>query len=306
MKMFYRNRSWIYKLESQVSNRLKSNRICVLQQSNVFKNRLYPLSCPYSYSCSCSFSTSQRTLDTHEKSKNIPSNDINGLDYREQQLIPPQNNTLLPNFFSSSNHDEPSMDLFTMYSILNLQTFSSKEIHDVTQIILSHKVMNAQSSHESQIIDHGTVHQYLLSRFQQWDETISEYVTSNFHSKNSSSNSNLNSSKKTVMDQYVHEQASKFLNTFRPVAIDSTMESSEDLKIPSSSFESHLLHLASTISQKERDLLLPLSLSMVLVGSSVGIINPVMPFVVSMYIYIYIYIYKYALIDTVLIVGYFE
>ena len=76
--------------------------------------------------------------------------------------------------------DSYMMDAFTMYDILNLKTFSSLEIHEITQSILKHK--NPQNNNyvgsssdtpdESQIIDHDSVHQFLLERFEDYEKKI--------------------------------------------------------------------------------------------------------------------------------------
>ena len=90
------------------------------------------------------------------------------------------------------------MDAFTMYGILNLKTFSSLEIHEITQSILKHK--NPQNNNyvgsssdtpdESEIIDHDSVHQFLLERFEDYEKKIQEHSsirTTNLDNTNESS-----------------------------------------------------------------------------------------------------------------------
>ena len=226
------------------------------------------------------------------KTLNSPNGkqDEMGLPYSEFETSHTRPHTA--NIEASRVSNSDMMDSFTMYDILNLKTFSSLEIHEITQSILKHK--NPQNNNyvgsssdtpdESQIIDHDSVHQFLLERFEDYEKKIQEHSsirTTNLDNTNESS-----LSRNFLMNQYAYEQASLLLHVFRPVAIppkvdDDDIRPPQFLQIEASKFESHLLDLASNINQRERNLLLPLTLSMLLVGSSVGVINPVMPFVVS-------------------------
>jgi len=207
------------------------------------------------------------------------------------------------------NHKQ--MDIFTMYNILQLQEFSSIEIHDTAQCILRHKrkladniIHNAElnESDSTEMIDHETVQKFLLSRFQDYEKIIAEYK----EQSGAMNDFETSEEKQKLMNEYAFEQASLFLNIFRPVATLSASPSKEAtmnddieeknrnesilippnthpqyLQIHISDFERHLLDIASNISQRELDVLIPLTVSMLFIGSSVGVINPVMPFVVS-------------------------
>ena len=102
---------------------------------------------------------------------------------------------------------------------------------------------------------------------------------------------------RAMLQGYVSGEAAGFLNVFREVAIpaDATTASAcpadtaptttlhqpttpNSITVTKSSFRNHLLKLASEVDTRRT---VPIAISMLLVGSSVGIVTPVMPFVVD-------------------------
>jgi hypothetical protein len=197
------------------------------------------------------------------------------------------------------------MDQQLMYRYLQLQSFSRSELHDKFDEIRQarrdwywtvwcHTAKeppqridddNDDESGENGMISND-MDAYVLKRITQLDKSFDPSQP-------------LDMEQREEMEKYAQQEATLILNHFRPLFAspsshndpqhqahgattnNNTIDNNEPNSMTSLSkedFTNRLIEMASAIDTKRT---LPISLSMLLVGSSVGIVTPVMPFVVE-------------------------
>ena len=128
-------------------------------------------------------------------------------------------------------------------------------------------------------IGHADVVSYLTRRIRELDEV-------GFGHDDAGDGGDGGGNQEEILRRYASGEAAMFLNVFREVSIPAESTTCPDagsslqppIIVTKSSFRKHLLQLASEIDSRRT---LPIAISMLLVGSSVGIVTPVMPFVVE-------------------------
>jgi hypothetical protein len=163
-----------------------------------------------------------------------------------------------PKWLQEMNPNEP-MDSKRLYRYLKLETFSETEFHDVFERI--QKSQNPESSgsafDELSAINEAQVLGYLEDRIQNLEEAND---LTNVHDEEATA---------YLRHQFASAEAKRLLKFFE--AKDET-----ESPLTRERFATILHDTASSIDLKRT---WPLTLSMLLVGSSVGIVTPAMPFV---------------------------
>lgn len=124
-------------------------------------------------------------------------------------------------------------------------------------------------------ITRGDLQEFLLRRMHDLDDDDSPDIASPSSSKSMKR-------KEVLMELHAQDEASRLFELFRDIATatatSTTKNDVDKLQISKSDFVSRLKSRATAMNLP---LALPVSLSMLLVGSSVGIVTPVIPFVVE-------------------------
>lgn len=246
---------------------------------------------------------SSQTFPEDPGRKNVPRR-INNTSFHfgnQVRLIITSSNTTLGSSrgVKSSNNDIKAsketqimqdMDNSTLYELLDLRTFSDLEIDQViAEIISSSPTSNeSQTITNDELINHELLTNFLCKKFKNFDTQL--YSLEEHHQPKKSYEMNMDDDKHSSIKLYALQEASRVLNMFRSVSeqcncekesTDSPHIPSHKLTISASQFKKHICDLSSSSSPADKKLLIPLSLSMLLVGSSVGVLNPVMPFIVK-------------------------
>lgn len=147
-----------------------------------------------------------------------------------------------------------------IFSWLNLQSFSREEIQKISKAIANN--CDSKESSMGDVITEKNMQNHILRRIRKRRKT-----------------SDIMDNKTEIVEQYANEQAELIMEAFSDAEVVVPDEREKyKYRIPRQQFENKISDLASAIDYKR---VLPISLSMLLVGSSVGIVSPVMPFVVE-------------------------
>lgn len=157
-------------------------------------------------------------------------------------------------FLSTGGGDDDSMDSHRFYQYLDLETFSKDEIQSKFKQIQS---TNTTSNDKS--ITEKSIQAFLEKRIEEMEETNSRKSLYDIDSTIE------------MRRQFSSVEAKRCWNLLK-------INSTDDGELTEKEFIAAVEENAKSLDRKR---LLPLTLSMVLVGSSVGVVTPAMPFVVQ-------------------------
>ena len=177
--------------------------------------------------------------------------------------------------FASTDAEQPCvttavkpMDLRRVYKYLQLESFDEQEFERVFDKIRStrtaaynHGNNEPDTAHNDAVvvIDQDHVRDFMIQRIQELEQ------------ENGMPSAHDDETTRTLRFNYADQEACRLLQIFDTSGRENPM-------IDKQLFSSQLLLKASSVDMKRT---LPITVSMLLVGSSVGIITPVMPFVVE-------------------------
>jgi len=182
------------------------------------------------------------------------------------------------NMMSVPETVEP-MERFRLYRYLKLQTFSKQEMEDVYD----------QISTTSVLLDYKDVTNYLLQRLQEIEQEEDKVETSAEQSSaalpgstliSNDSNSDNNYNFAPERFRYAQYEARKFLEYFKvhdPSTADPNQQPAPN-GIAKDQFVQIITEQATAVDMRK---MAPITMSILLVGTSVGIVTPAMPFVVN-------------------------
>lgn len=157
-------------------------------------------------------------------------------------------------------HEVSAMENTVIYSWLNLQSFSDDEIREVARTLRRCSEDNGKESRGSISVE--GVKKFMMERIKR-------------RIKRNGNNIDQPDSIGIEVHEYLNNQARKFMTSFRPE--DDTVEINA-LRISESAMKEKLIEMASTVDYRK---VFPLAFSTLLVGSSVGVTIPLMPFISS-------------------------
>jgi MFS family permease len=173
---------------------------------------------------------------------------------------------------SSSNKDFPvqPLSLQRTYRYLDLQTFTAKEfdlVFDRLQVVSSESSSSSSSKGEEDAIDVAQIQHFFEQRIPELEEE------DDFDDSNAASNKVGRPIRETAaLSHFCAHEARRFLQVF-----DTTTTNSQ--RLTRTDFVNGLLDKTSRVDIRRT---WPITASMLLVGASVGVITPAMPFVVEL------------------------
>lgn len=177
--------------------------------------------------------------------------------------------------YRSSEH----MDKAAIFSWLNLHTFSTDEISHVTNKLVRYSKEEDERRNQSNTGSIDNDKQYLS------EHGIKVHLLKRIRTRIRRRDTNLkiiDHETTDIIEDYAKDQARALLRSFKTQAAinDSSHEYtlSTSIQISRDDFEAKLKDMASTVEYKK---ILPITMSMIMIGSSVGIITPVMPSIVA-------------------------
>ena len=204
-------------------------------------------------------------------------------DSYENNATPTVSDNISNNF--NPRNKEP-IDRRILFKYLKLTQFSDEEMEHIFDTISSTRSNN---DIDEAIINEENLTQYILSRIKEIDYHRMKQQQLKQHSITTIEKETLmkkyaNKEAKRILD-LIHEQSSddlfsslsKSSSSLYPIS-DTPIEQKEQITIQKQVFLEKIRHLATKIDTART---LPISISMLLVGSSVGIVIPIMPYIVS-------------------------
>ena len=206
------------------------------------------------------------------------------------------------------------MDAQKAYGLLKLSDFSKSEIdwrfdqiiragnknYELTQTVnvsLDDKDDRLQQQTEEPMMHQSDVEMYLFQRYLQLEDRWNDRNNNNFISQNDLFENETISDSRQIQLQFekameVHTRQQKRISRLRECAkrdatslfqFLSSQQSSQSISIDKSTLSKHQFYntIHNLANQIHYPTILPLSASMLLVGSSVGIISPILPFLVT-------------------------
>lgn len=171
---------------------------------------------------------------------------------------------------NDNDDDDEPMDLRRIVRYLQLESFTKEELHDAfTTIVSSSSSSNEQvTTTTTTIMDQEQLKTFLLQRIHHLEK---DNGLPSMYEDEVLTNS--------LRQEYANRQAWKLLRLLNVTNNnDNNDDSGSSSSLTRNEFVSRLEQMATAIDVKG---ILPISISMLLVGSSVGIITPIMPFVVE-------------------------
>jgi len=223
------------------------------------------------YMHSSSSQNSQRNKCTHEPKETFSTNAINGIDSEDDKLIKKQGEI------------EP-MDRFLLFQYLQLKEFTNDEISTRFDKIYGSVTKGDQQDERfsqdgltiKDSISEEHLNAFLLGRIKEIDE-LQEKRNS------ATSDDGLDLDLDPIYDQNKGEQMNYFAQLEAKKAMKLLLNAADNQNNLSNSVDKEVFNTRLTTLATELDISrsIPISASMLLVGSSVGIIIPIMPYVVS-------------------------
>lgn len=185
-----------------------------------------------------------------------------------------------------SNNISKPMDLSRLYRFLDLETFTEDELRAVFARIQQEIAVspdNERSDSDPNVITHAQITNFLVQRFRQLEQPKQKNVDGitnipKLDNFNVSDDDDEDETTQVMRRQYAAYQATRMFHIFHPNSKDNHSNLASQATISLDSF-------VTTIRTKATDIdvpgMWPITVSMLLVGSSVGILTPAMPFVVE-------------------------
>lgn len=187
--------------------------------------------------------------------------------------------TTLPPPPPISHH--PPLPPHRLFRYLQLETFARSELERVYDRIALVDTVSEELETSMAVLDHAALVQYMIPQLVRLEQEKNNRTTTN--DNNATAEQQLSVEAQRL--QYAHREATRILELLLPDEGDRQLKTQQQqlqqqqrLSIPKAAFCDRVTALATAVDHRRTA---PIFLSMLLVGASVGVINPAMPFVVQ-------------------------